>query len=497
MTLSRWDNQSALYSFANPGAYPRAFWHPGISPWQWDDASLYGLTASQRIDSRFIANHTARTMADRWCATPTTAHVWAPWFACNGGACTSIYNEIYQGGKLVNLDRATSVGRYGGMQARTCTNGTSATFTCWYIDPALAQGHTGWAQPGAGPAPITEGFYSFSSGGSEHRHWLRADTGYAIDIRARLPAGIDSRVGLVWSRGSQLCDLTTGRGNCDTLPAGFSRQSTNVSGTYSPVVGDFGGDGYDDILWYGRGTAADSLWKGSAAGTFTVVQTRIDGTYTPIGGDFDGDGRGDILWYGLGTAADAMWFGVAGGGFEPGAVDVSGTYTPRVGDFDGDGHDDIFWYGPGTARDGLWFGRDNGFTTRTATVNGTYRSFTGDFDGDRRDDIFWYAPGATKDSIWAGRADRTFQIRSSNVDGEYVPVAGDYNADRRTDVLWYGPGTKGDAIWYGVAGGGFSGGTVRVQGTFAPFTGDFSGNRSADIFWYGSGSAHDVIWRTG
>ena len=35
-----------------------------------------------------------------------------------------------------------------------------------------------------------------------------------------------------------------------------------VNGSYVPVVGDFSADGFDDIIWYGRGTAPDAAAKG-------------------------------------------------------------------------------------------------------------------------------------------------------------------------------------------------------------------------------------------
>jgi hypothetical protein len=34
----------------------------------------------------------------------------------------------------------------------------------------------------------------------------------------------------------------------------------------------------------------------------------VNGTYTPLSGDFDGDGFGDVYWYSA-TGADPGWWG--------------------------------------------------------------------------------------------------------------------------------------------------------------------------------------------
>ena len=39
----------------------------------------------------------------------------------------------------------------------------------------------------------------------------------------------------------------------------------NVTGTYEPLLGDFNGDGENDIFWYGPGAANDALWYGKAS----------------------------------------------------------------------------------------------------------------------------------------------------------------------------------------------------------------------------------------
>jgi hypothetical protein len=96
------------------------------------------------------------------------------------------------------------------------------------------------------------------------------------------------------------------------------------------VVGDFNGDGRDDVFWYGPEAASDTIHYGTATrGQFSFASATVFGSYTPLAGDFDGDGRDDILWYGPGDAHDAMWFGNSTrSDFTEVAVDVKGLYSP-------------------------------------------------------------------------------------------------------------------------------------------------------------------------
>jgi hypothetical protein len=52
-----------------------------------------------------------------------------------------------------------------------------------------------------------------------------------------------------------------------------------VRGTYRPLVGDFGGDGPDDVLWWAAGPPTDVLWFGHADRRFTSRSTTVDLDY--------------------------------------------------------------------------------------------------------------------------------------------------------------------------------------------------------------------------
>jgi hypothetical protein len=130
---------------------------------------------------------------------------------------------------------------------------------------------------------------------------------------------------------------------------------------------DFNGDGRADILWREDcGLTID--WLGQANGSFadnylnSIVNIPNNWTIAGIG-DFNGDGRDDILWRDdTGLVVD--WLGQAGGGFADNylnsVVNVPLAWqVAAIGDFNGDGRDDILWRNDnGTIAN--WLGQANG-----------------------------------------------------------------------------------------------------------------------------------------
>ncbi len=216
-----------------------------------------------------------------------------------------------------------------------------------------------------------------------------------------------------------------------------------VNGLYDPVVGDFDGDGYDEILWYAGGPTVDYLWNFTSSSTVSTKPYTANGNYWPVSGDYTGDGTDDILWYAPGPAQDFVWdYNGGGAGYTSAARTINGYYEPISGSFGSNNTDDILWYAEGSRQDFLWDYNPNGsYTSKAYTASGYYWPFTLDMYGDgwRGEDIFWYAPGPAGDYVWdyvPGGPRRSF---ADPVNGYYFPPsAGDFLGDGGDDILWWG-----------------------------------------------------------
>jgi secreted trypsin-like serine protease len=275
--------------------------------------------------------------------------------------------------------------------------------------------------------------------------------------------------------------------------------AVNVGITATPIVGDFNGDGRDDVIWYRPGPSGDQLKFGSPTGGFvTGPPINIDGVFVPTPGDFNGDDIDDVFWYRPGIAADSIWLGRTSGLFRSGpAIDIDGIFAPVAGDFNGDGRDDVLLYGASSSPDQLRLGTPLGRlgSGPPTVVAGIFAvGVPGDYTGDGIDDIAWYAPGSDPDLVRRGSP--TGEFRSGpplTMGGAFRPLGGDFNGDGRADLLWF-DGFGEDLLRDMGANRFVVGPEVRVDGAFEPFTGDFNGDEVDDVFWYRPGPAGDTMW---
>jgi len=263
------------------------------------------------------------------------------------------------------------------------------------------------------------------------------------------------------------------------------------------LVGNFLGDASDDLFLRQPGVLADLLLTGSAGRFIPRKGFTINGNYRPLVGDYDGNGFEDVLWYAPGRATDAVWYSRGDGTFFTAATAaVDGSYRPVSGDFDRDGDDDVLWYAPGAGREYLWLA--NGATFRaltTTTVNGSYRTAVGDFDGDGDDDILWHGPRSVSDFVWSSSAGRFRSRATIQVSGSYVPAAGDYDGDGDDDILFYAPGSAADHLWFSQGLAFRPQRAPAVSGAYRQVEAvDLNRDGRDELLWYASPGGDFVWW---
>ena len=243
-------------------------------------------------------------------------------------------------------------------------------------------------------------------------------------------------------------------------------------GTDGWYVGDFNGDGQDDIFRYVPGVSGAQVFLSNGtkfvySGSWTGAGHGTDGWYV---GDFNGDGRDDLFRYVPGTSGADVFLSngtkfVYSGSWTGAGHGIDGWY---VGDFNGDGKDDIYRYVPGTSGADVFLSNGTRFIysgSWTAAGHGTDGWYVGDFNGDGKDDIFRYVAGTSGADVFLSNGTKFIHSGSwtstdHGADGWYV---GDYNGDAKDDIFRYLAGVSGaDVFLCTWAAGSTATGTVSV-----------------------------------
>lgn len=324
------------------------------------------------------------------------------------------------------------------------------------------------------------------------------------------------------------------------------------------VVGDFNGDGYDDIATIaplgnyslriyvqlnnkkGGFTSNPGLvWYSSPPKSFSIadVKSRI------LAGDYNGDGKDDIaVMYDYGNAHiriivyqsngskfidTPFWLDSGEGSFN--ANNVNGRLVS--GDFNGDGKDDIanmYNYGNTEVRCFVYLSNGTTFTHNPVWLYGdsfnaervTGRFTAGDFNGDGKDDIanmYDYGNGIIRCFVYLSNGSSFTHnpvwlygdsFNASRITGRFK--SGDFNGDGKDDIVDmydYGNGTvrcfvylsDGEKFnhtptWYETTN--FD--AQRVAGRF--LTGNFNGDKMDDFtagYYYDTSRELRTFFSTG
>lgn len=289
-------------------------------------------------------------------------------------------------------------------------------------------------------------------------------------------------------------------GNAERTALNTNSTLVDTEQGLDPIVGDYDGDGKEDILWYSA-TGDETIWWG-AGRTFEKATSAVlaPGGYKPVAGDFDGDGKDDIHWYRAGTANDFQWWGSASRAFEVRTnSDAGGTYDQVVsGNYNGDAYDDIFFYRhPDKTKaceykgaQFYWYGKagrgDLATGGKSTIIECYFKWFSGDIDGDGKDDQLAYGLSPNDRDMVIFQGATPTNVRFAQPYG-LRPVLGDYDGDGRADIYWFSTST-GDSQWWGPGMRSEFLNSYRtslnIDGDFYPVSGDFDGDGRDDILWY-------------
>ena len=227
----------------------------------------------------------------------------------------------------------------------------------------------------------------------------------------------------IQSTGEARVLLADGTGGFTTTIAttSFGLSATDWTG-HLPVAADLDGDGYDDLILQPHASAGRTLWLRGGPSGFTHDPLDLttsaglsgplwaDATHRLLVGDFDGDGDDDLVLQGR-TIADDTWLllggtdGIHSAGTLLGADGLSAAawagdhHVAAVGDLDGDGRSDVLLRGADASHGTLLVhGGPSGLagTQDLTDVQGlgapqwsdaARQGAVADFDGDGRSDV--------------------------------------------------------------------------------------------------------------
>jgi methionine-rich copper-binding protein CopC len=300
---------------------------------------------------------------------------------------------------------------------------------------------------------------------------LTANTGYYVKIA---PTAINDLAGNAYAGISDatMLNFMTADATGSIVPATVSRaaSSNTLLGQSLSSIGDFNGDGYDDLLI--GDSAADSYYSNTYGGSAYVVYGNASGTVPNLN---------------AGTIAASLGFRVVGGN-----CSQLGTSLSGAGDVNGDGYMDIllstraaYQYANGAFASYVLYGTSNS----QAVFGSRFEMYYGQVPTSMGFKI--YGPGGGNDFGPGGIfGERVSQLGDVNGDGvsDWVITQRTSNGSSIGSYLMYGKtNASGYTVTQGVVQPGdgvFIGGTQGIQygfGRSISGAGDVNGDGLADL----------------
>jgi Calx-beta domain/FG-GAP-like repeat len=305
--------------------------------------------------------------------------------------------------------------------------------------------------------------------------------------------GFDSG-GVVTTRTFTLT-VTTPPVTCN--PVDFKAPADFGAGTNprSVAIGDFNGDGNQDLAIANQDSSNVSILLGDGVGGFAAATNFpvANGPFQVAVGDFNGDGKQDLVTANAPSNTVSILFGNGAGGFGA-AINIPVPNSPdsvAVGDFNGDGRQDLA-VGHFTASnvsillgDGAGgFGPITDFPVSSNSLS----VVVGDFNGDGQQDLATANPGTSDVSVLLGNGAGGFGAPTNfSVGANANPISlavGLFNADNNQDLAVVNQNSSTVSILLGNGAGGFGVPPVNFDVGVRPAevaVGDFNGDGQQDL----------------
>jgi len=271
----------------------------------------------------------------------------------------------------------------------------------------------------------------------------------------------------------------------------YVQLAAEVGGSFQPAadytykcksgLGDFNGDGYQDLVWMNNSTQQvtvhyfDGTQGATDIGWNWLNEAGEPGGWVLVGAaDFDGNGVPDLVWEYMPTGQVTVnYYGGPGGATYQGWNWLNETGAPgwtvvAVADMNNDGAPDLIWQnnttnqvtvnyygGTGGAVYQRWNWLNSGGEPAGWRVVGA-----ADFDGNGTPDLVWqYAPTRQVSvNYYGGAGGATYQgwnwLNEAGVPGWTVVGASDFNGDGVPDLVWQNDATAQVTVnYYGGTGG--------------------------------------------
>ncbi len=162
-----------------------------------------------------------------------------------------------------------------------------------------------------------------------------------------------------------------------------------------PAVGDYDGDGIDDVSVYNGSTG---YWTIRLSSDNSIPSTKWGASgYVPAPADFDGDGKTDLTVYCESGDWPGYWYILNSTSFTMASMKFGASgYVPVPADYDGDGKADLAVYCESGDMTGYWFIWLSGTSEMYYMPFGAagYVAAPGDYDGDGIADMAVYNPSS-------------------------------------------------------------------------------------------------------